>query len=608
MSLTAHTAVTRRLTVETGSGPSRRTAAEVPGPLLDALGHHRPERLPARTVLYVGGFPAPTRPSADHRGLPVRTEPTPGRALRLAHRELQAKTADLALVATLDEPETGAVTVQVLRRAAEAVAEGGPVIGVLDLADVSGESGLSGLSRLSGESGLSGDEEQAPVVRPLRNGVRAADTEGHRLLIWSGADEPDETRVRRDLLSLLDDLAPEAFAGLPTAVPYGRAFGPVRASAVTTAHRAPADVAAAKAVTTRHQRPVALLFPGQGSQHTAMAAGLYRRDPVFTAAVDAVLDLMGEDGPAIRADWLSDRPVIDIDDVRRAQPLLFAVDYALGRTVLSWGVRPVALLGHSAGELVAATLAGVVSLPDAVTMMRERVTEAVKIPAGGMLAVAAAERTLRPYLAGDVAIAAVNAGQQTMLAGSTGPLGEVASRLRADGHTVVAVPATSPFHSPAMAPASDALELSYRGLDLREPELPFYSGYTGELMGREEALSPRYWARQVTDTVNFAPALDQLLAADDVLLVEAGPRQTLTAFARRHRAVRVGASAAVPLLPAKPGTPEDDRRAVLTAAARIWSEGHDLDQEALSRLWTWRQEPAGTDVARPVVAGATAAG
>ncbi|WP_435849093.1 acyltransferase domain-containing protein [Streptomyces lavendulocolor] len=335
-----------------------------------------------------------------------------------------------------------------------------------------------------------------------------------------------------------------------------------------------------------------------------MARGLYRREPVFTAAVDAALAHMGEEGQRIREDWLTTgRPRVPVDDVRRAQPLLFAIDYALGRMVLGWGVRPVALLGHSAGELVAAVVAGVVSLSDAVAMVMTRVREAVRIPAGGMLAVAASETQMAPYLNADVAVAAVNAAQQVMLAGAAEPLAAAEARLRADGFTVVTVPATSPFHSPAMAPASDAVEADYRGIPFREPALPLYSGYTGALMRPEDALSPRFWARQITDTVHFRAALEELVAIEDVLLIEAGPRQTLTAFARRHRAVRLGASAVSPLLPARGGTAEADRQSVLAAAARIWTEGHDLDMDAVSRLWTWSDEE---DAAPSAGAGAAA--
>ncbi|MEW1748382.1 acyltransferase domain-containing protein [Streptomyces angustmyceticus] len=558
--------------------PDAPAARALPPSAVTAVLHAfggRSRELPPRTVVFIGSTAPLTALPAAYEGIPVRTAPSPAHALHLAHHELQAQRADLALVAGFQEPLGRAVTVQTLRRAAEAVAADDSVLGVLDF------------------DGCAGPADE-PVLRPSRHSRRLTDPAAPRLLLWSGGNAAEEQRVRRELAPLLDGLFPEAFPALPATMPCGQAPGPVRAGAVTTAERAPAAVAAARAVHAPRPRPVALLFPGQGSQHTAMAAGLYGREPVFTAAVDAVLELMGPEGPAIRTDWLADTPALAIDDVRRAQPLLFAVDYGLGCMMLSWGIRPAALLGHSAGELVAAVLAGVVPLSTAVAMMRERVVAAVRIPPGGMLAVAAGADALRPYLRADVVVAAVNATSQTMLAGSTAPLAETAAALRADGHTVVTVPATSPFHSPAMAPASAAVERAYTGMPFRAPDLPLYSGYTGGPLGPDDAVSPRFWARQITDPVLFQPALDELLAADDMLLLEAGPRQTLTVFARRHRAVRLGASAVVPLLPARPVSPEADRHAVLTAAGRLWQEGHRLKGEALARLWTCAAEEAPT--------------
>ncbi|MGW4230503.1 acyltransferase domain-containing protein [Streptomyces sp. NPDC004980] len=575
MSLTQRSAVVRRLIVSPGSAPQHRTApvvasAAAVSAVLRAFGRP-PEDLPARTVVLLG---ADTLDGIgpEHEGFTVRTADTPGRALRQAHRELHEGTADLALVAGFGEPDPQTITVYAVKRAAEAVADGDAVLGVLDVTTPAGE-------------------DTTPPLRPLTGTPRGTDPDRHRLVCWSGRNADDEMRVRDELLPMLSGVHREIFPALPATVPCGTAPGPIRGAAVTVSALAAPAVHKARATDASRPRPVALLFPGQGSQHAGMAAGLYRREPVFTAAVDAALSHMGEEGPRIRADWLDPaRAAIGIDDVRRAQPLLFAIDYALGCLVLSWGVRPTALLGHSAGELVAATFAGVVSLRDAVAMVLARVREAVKIPAGGMLAVAASEEQVRPYLTADVAVAAVNANQQVMLAGSKDPLTEVAARLKADGHTVVTVPATSPFHSPAMAPASDAVEVAYREIPLREPKMALYSGYTGALMSPQEARSPRFWARQITDTVYFRKALDELLAADDVLLVEVGPRQTLTAFARRHRSVRLGAGAVTPILPARAGTPEADRQSVLTAAARIWTEGHDLDLNAVSRLWTWSEE------------------
>ncbi|MFS0694550.1 acyltransferase domain-containing protein [Streptomyces nitrosporeus] len=581
MQLTSLSAVVRRLIVSPGSAPRNPTpviaSAAGVSAVLRAFGRP-PGELPARTVVLLGAaHPAPDL-GTEHEGFTVRTVPTPGLALRLAHRELHEGDTDLALVAGFGEPDPQTITVYAVKRAAEAVADGDSVLGILDV-DSTGQ-------RPASPDGV--DEESAPPLRPLHPDPRGTDPDRHRLLLWSGRDTDDEARVRQELLPMLDGIHREIFPALPTGVPCGTAPGPVRGAVVTVSSLASHAVHQARTADGSRPRPVALLFPGQGSQHARMAAGLYRTEPVFTAAVDAALAHMGDEGPRILADWLDPaRASIPIDDVRRAQPLLFAVDYALGRLVLSWGVEPVAFLGHSAGELVAATFAGVVSLRDAVSMVRARVREAVKIPAGGMLAVAASEEQLRPYLQDDVVVAAVNANQQVMLAGSREPLKEVAARLKADGHTAVAVPATSPFHSPAMAPASDAIETDYRAIPLREPRLPLYSGYTGALMGPEDARSPRFWARQITDTVYFRDALDELLAAEDVLLIEAGPRQTLTAFARRHRSVRLGAGAVVPLLPARPGTPEADRQSVLTAAARVWTEGHGLDLNAVARMWTW---------------------
>ncbi|MFH9419942.1 acyltransferase domain-containing protein [Streptomyces sp. NPDC017529] len=186
-----------------------------------------------------------------------------------------------------------------------------------------------------------------------------------------------------------------------------------------------------------------------------MAAGLYRHDPVFTESADAVLDLLGDAGHAVRADWLSEAPDASIDAPGRAQPLLFAVEYALGRMVQSWGAGPAAVLGHSAGELVGAVLAGVIDLADAVRMVDERVGCLRDAPAGGMIAVVGGAEELSPYLTGDVAIAAVNSKRQTMLAGTTGHLADVSDKLRAGGYSVAPVPATVPFQS--SAPALGAL-------------------------------------------------------------------------------------------------------------------------------------------------------
>ncbi|MGW6603251.1 acyltransferase domain-containing protein [Streptomyces sp. NPDC055036] len=316
-------------------------------------------------------------------------------------------------------------------------------------------------------------------------------------------------------------------------------------------------------------RPIALLLPGQGSQHPCMAAGLYRHEPAFTTAMDEVFAAMGEEGPPLRADWLAERPAVALDRVTRSQPLLFAVDYALGRLVRSWGVRPVALLGHSIGELAAATLAGVFGLTDAVTLLRDRIRRLDGAGPGGMLAVAASPDELAVFLTGEVVVGAVNAPRQTVLAGPDPALEEVARTLRDKGFTVRRVPSLVAFHSPVLAPLTRGGEALIATLTPRPPRTTVYSGYTAAPLRPEEVSDPYFWTRQPVEPVLFRAALDALLAAGDHTLVEAGPGQGLAQLARRHPAVRAGHSAVVPLLPARPGPPEADRAALRAARVKL---------------------------------------
>lgn len=334
-----------------------------------------------------------------------------------------------------------------------------------------------------------------------------------------------------------------------------------------------ADAAGCEPVEVTPELSVVLLFPGQGSQHPGMAVGLYRHQPVFTAAMDEVFDALGAHGEPVRADWLADNPVVSIDHVTRSQILLFAIDYALGRLVLSWGIQPVAMLGHSVGEVAAATLAGVFRLSDAVRLLWDRVTRLAAAPPGGMLAVAATVEQLRPYLHGDVVVGAVNAPRQTIVAGPAGPLQAVAAALRDDGFILRTVPASAGYHSPCLDSVAAGSEPLFAGTAMVPPRMTVYSGYTGSVLSADQAVTPAFWARQPAAPVLFWPALDRLLAAHDAVLCEAGPAQALTTVARRHPAVASGRSMVVPLLPARPCDPLNDRRS-LAAARALMAAGH----------------------------------
>ena len=292
---------------------------------------------------------------------------------------------------------------------------------------------------------------------------------------------------------------------------------------------------------------IVLLFPGQGAQRQGMAVDLYRRHELFRESMDTVFELWGREGEAIRADWLSRDPVVGIDDFRRSQPLLFAVDFALAEMVAAAGIKPAAVLGHSVGEVVAAVVAGVVTLADAAAVLMDRLAQLAEAPPGGMLAVAASVAEVEPLLGDGVSLAAVNGPRQIMVAGLDEPLERVRLRLAKKAFVTQRVRATLPFHSQVLAPLTERSLPALRSVPLSHPALPLYSGYTGALLGRE-AVEPEFWAAQPAGTVWFADALDAVARSGSHLFVEAGPWQ-LTAMVRRHPSIRRVGGRAVALLP-----------------------------------------------------------
>lgn len=324
------------------------------------------------------------------------------------------------------------------------------------------------------------------------------------------------------------------------------------------------------------KRPVAFLFPGQGAQYPRMAAGLYGREPVFTATLDEAFQLLGDLGQAVREDWLAAAPSPAYDDVTRAQPLLYTIGYALARMVTAWGVEPAALLGHSVGEMVAATVAGILSFGEGITLMLDRLRQFADTPPGGMLAVAASAAEIEPFTTGAVALAAVNAGRQTLLAGERQHLDAAATRLRAAGFTCLPVGARQAFHSPVVADAAARSRDAWQAVRLSPPDKVIYSAYLGGILPAEVAASPEFWAMQPARPVLFWPTLNRMLADRDFLLIETGPGQSLTALGRRHPAVTSGRSSIVPLLPAASREPQDDIDAVRRAARHVTAEGYAL--------------------------------
>nr|AHZ61895.1 Lom61 [Salinispora pacifica] len=314
--------------------------------------------------------------------------------------------------------------------------------------------------------------------------------------------------------------------------------------------------------------PLALLMPGQSAQYQGMGSGLYRDVPEFAQLMDELFLLMGAAGDELRSDWLAASPRVPIDHADRSQPLLFAIDYALGRLLMDWGLRPTVLLGHSIGELAAATLAGIFDPASAVRIVRHRVGQFATVPAGGMAAVAASRAQVQPHLRPGVDIGAINAPRQTVIAGAAEPLRTTLATLRRAGFTSAPVPSTVPFHSELLRPVAVAAGPLLASLPVRSPQIPLVSGYTAGYLTDAEARDPGYWARQPVDPVLFWPALTTLADAGPQLLVESGPGNGLTTLARRLPQVRSGHSEVLALL-GPPTGPSREAEQLAAAAARL---------------------------------------
>jgi acyl transferase domain-containing protein/acyl carrier protein len=285
-------------------------------------------------------------------------------------------------------------------------------------------------------------------------------------------------------------------------------------------------------------RKTAFLFSGQGAQYAGMGSSLYQRFPTFAEHVDQCdalfTPLLGE---SVRDLLLGTHAEPDlVNQTKFTQPVLFTLEYALAKQWMVLGVRPSVLIGHSVGEIVAATVAGLFTLEDAAKLVaaRAELMQSVSAP-GGMAAVSAPVEQVRPMLTGfcDLAIAAINAPDQCVVSGGTESLDKVVAMLRERDIRVDKLSVSHAFHSPLMTEVFDRFRAALAEISFQEPAIPVVSNLTGKIAKRAELSTPDYWVRHIGEPVLFMDGIRALAKRGKHTFIEVGPSTALTALAKR---------------------------------------------------------------------------
>ncbi|MDZ8261465.1 acyltransferase domain-containing protein [Nostoc sp. ChiQUE01b] len=315
------------------------------------------------------------------------------------------------------------------------------------------------------------------------------------------------------------------------------------------------------------ERSVAFMFPGLGTHYVNMALELYQVEPVFRVCVDYCCEflkpLLGQDlrdviypnrasqqdqqSPQENSQGLDLRKMLGrsqtqtdtkmvtatslLNQTHLAQPAIFVIEYALAQLLVSWGIRPAAMIGYSIGEYVAATIAEVLSLDEGLKLIATRAQMIQKLPNGAMLAVPLSQTEIFPLLNDKLSLSAVNGPSMGVIAGETDAIEALEQQLTHKGLACRCLETSHAFHSQMMEGASYGLHELVTTFNLQAPKIPYISNVTGTWITTASATNPDYWVKHMCQPVLFSRGIQQLWKQQYPILLEVGPGQTLGSFA-----------------------------------------------------------------------------
>lgn len=404
------------------------------------------------------------------------------------------------------------------------------------------------------------------------------------------ASSPEALKAAVDALGAFAAANPQADAGAVRAtLRRGRhAYGErtVLVADGLTGLAEAAKTFAGKSTTAGRRDAMAFIFPGQGAQHVGMAKALFDAEPVFREALLLCTTLLK---PALGLDLLDiihapghqrEEMTARLKDTSLAQPAIFSIGYALAKQWDHWGIRPDVMVGHSIGEFAAATIAGVIDLPDALGLIALRGRLMADLPGGMMVSVRASEAELQPYLGAGLDLAAVNGAKACVLAGSEEAAAAVLPVLEAAGFVTSRLHTSHAFHSHMMEPALAPFRAAVAKVKLRAPRIPILSTVIGDWLTEQEATDPDYWAGHMRRPVRFHDAMQTLWAEGRHIFLETGPGRTMATLAGQNPDRR-RAQPALASLPHAQATDADAHLSMLEAFGGLWANGYPVDWSRL---------------------------
>ncbi len=332
-------------------------------------------------------------------------------------------------------------------------------------------------------------------------------------------------------------------------------------------------------------RFIIFMFPGQGSQYVNMGLELYRVIPSFRRTVNQCANLLIKEWDIdLRSVLFSEKnsaqnATLDLQQTLNAQLALFVIEYALAKVLMKCGIQPYAMIGHSIGEYVAACLAGVFSLKDALSIIVNRGKLMQQLPGGGMLVVAQSEKEIRIHLDDKLSLSAVNGPSLCVVSGQFEEIEKYEAKLTSMDVPHQRLHTSHAFHSQMMNPILANFTEQVKKVNLKPPKIPYISNVTGTWIRRKDATDSNYWAHHLRSTVRFFDGIRKLLEDKNLVLVEVGPGHTMTSLARQHNDKQSNLAFLNTLH--HPSDKRSDEEILLTSLGQLWCLGKDIKWQNL---------------------------